>query len=100
MSDIKIFNMDDCTWVAAVNADDAWRAFAAFLGYDSVEEVRADNGDYTPGELTEADLDRLRFVDDMDDPTPETTRTFREQLAAMLSADPNQFPCFFATTEY
>ncbi len=104
MSTIKIFNMDDCTWVAAANLEDAWKAFAEFYGYDistpaGIEEARRDNQGYEPEELTDEDLERLQFVDDVGEPTPETTRTFREQLDAMKAGNPNQFPCFFATTE-
>lgn len=106
MKTIKIYNMDDCTWIAAENVEDAWRALAEFFGYGESEagvaEAKGDNQGFEPEELTDADLDRLRFVDDQDDPSPETTRTFREQLAAMMGADPDgdRFPCFFATTEY
>jgi hypothetical protein len=100
-TDIKIFNMDDCTWVAAKDVDDAWQGLASWMG-QSVEETRADyeDKDNPPQELTDADLDRLKFVDDMGESSSETTRTFREQLSVMMEADPDQFPCFFATTEY
>lgn len=97
---VKIFNMDDCTWIAARTLDDAWKGLADFFGYKSVEELRADYVDYTPTELIDEDLDRLCFVDDVDGPAPESGRTFREQLDAMIASNPNQFPCFFATTEY
>jgi hypothetical protein len=106
METIKIFNMDDCTWVAAANLDDAWRAFAEFYGYGTTEadiqRAREDSQGFEPEEVADAELDRMRFIDDQGDPSPETTRTFREQLAVMKGADPDgdRFPCFFATTEY
>ena len=100
---MKIFNMDDCTWVAAENLDDAWRAFAEFYGYDltpeGIEEARTDNQGIEPEELSDEALDRYRFFDDMDDPESSDSRTFREQLALMQQRG-DTFPCFFATTEY
>jgi hypothetical protein len=112
---IKVFNMDDCTWIAAANLEDAWRGFAEFMGYDTttphgVEEARKDNPGFEPEELTDADLDRLMFhhSHDLSDPCPSGDRgqedtdcpiSFRQQLERMKQAGAT-FPSFFATTEY
>lgn len=106
---MKIYNMDDCTWIAAADVDDAWRGFAEFMGYKgagAVEEARADHADYIPEELTDEQLDRLTFhAHDLSDGCPEGINpcpeacTFREQLAHM-ERQGESFPCFFATTEY
>jgi hypothetical protein len=110
---MKIFNMDDCTWVAAENIEDAKRALAEIHGYGDTEagvaSVRADFKDYEPEELSDEDLDRLKFhTHPLEDPCPSGDAgledancpvTFREQLESMKRAGAT-FPCFFATTEY
>jgi len=111
-TEVRIFNMDDCTWIAAANIDDAWRGFAEFYSYDistpaGVEEARSDNHGYEPEELTDADLDRLTFhahdlgdsCNGKDDEGRACPVSFREQLERM-KLEGVTFPCFFATTEY
>lgn len=108
MEAIKIYNMDDCTWIAAANLEDAWRGFADFLGY-GIEEVREDSQGFEPEELTDEDLDRLKYhlhdlgdycpSGDLGDENADCPVTFREQLERMKRKGA-AFPCFFATTEY
>jgi hypothetical protein len=103
MADIKIFAMNDCDWYAAATPEEAKRYMAENLSYESVEAMYADGViEGEPCELSDADLDRLKFKDlgedDSYDPDGEE-QTFRARLAEMVAAG-DEFPCFFASTEY
>jgi hypothetical protein len=110
---VKIFNMDDCTWVAADSLESAWQGFLQWLGYDvstpeGMAAARKDYEAYEPEELSDAALDRLKFhTHPLEDPCPsgdlgqedaDCPITFREQLERMKQSG-ETFPCFFATTE-
>ena len=103
MADIKIFRMNDCEWYAAETAEDALKAMADNLCFEVTPEgIAAMRKEYEVGEpieLTELYLDRLRFNRTNEDGETEETCTYREQLASMI-ADGEDFPCFFASTEY
>jgi hypothetical protein len=50
-------------------------------------------------ELTEQELDELMYVDeDENEQSTKVKRSFRDQLALMI-ANGDHFPCFFASTE-
>ena len=86
MYKLQIFKMNDYDWYAAESVEDALKAMEADRGEDYGEDA--------PVELSEADLDRLKYFDEDGIPV----RTFREQLAKMI-AEGEKFPCLFATTE-
>jgi hypothetical protein len=90
---MKIFQINDCDWWIGESLEACVQDYR-----DNVE----DDPDYTEDarELTEEELDRLKFTicDDDERPTGEK-RTFREQLAAEIAAG-GEFPRMFASTEY
>lgn len=91
---ITVWQMDDCEWwVGAGPADALAAAMRDFYGYTEDDKIE-------PTELTDADLDRLKFTDCDENERPTgTIRTFREQLAIELEAG-GSFPRMFASTEY
>jgi hypothetical protein len=91
---LKVFDMDDCTWYAALTVEDAKRQYAADMGEDSWDDFPEDY----PRELTNEEMARLKYVADPYD-KPDETEPFRDALAHML-AEGKEFPRFFATTEY
>lgn len=89
---MKIFKLNDCDWYAAKDMKSA------------IEQIMFDMSDTcefcvdsSAHELTDDEMDSLKFVDYTDSPT--TTRTFREQLVIMVERG-DEFPCLFATTEF
>lgn len=96
MSEIKIFQMNDCDWWAADSLESAIQDCMEQYGYTR-EQVEEDE----PRELTDEELDSLQYTDDPSDSEAET-RTFREQLKVMQQ-EPEKYtphPCLFASTEY
>lgn len=85
---MKIFQMSDVTewWIGP--SLEACRAEYDKLSGDPVDSEDAH-------ELSDADLDRLTFVDD----DGETKRTFREQLEREVAAG-GEFPRMFASTDF
>ena len=98
---IKIFNMNDVEWWAGENGEECMEAMKDFVGYaeDEIEEMI---GDGYPTELSDADLDRLTFVD-TDTIDPESgecvKRSFREELKRIIDKG-EEFPYPFASTEF
>jgi hypothetical protein len=98
MAEIKIFKLDDCTWWAGADLEsciaDAMREHD--LPRDEVADPDA-------RELSNEELDRLKFVDGHDpinaDGTPGATLSFRDALARHVTRG-DAFPRFFASTEY
>jgi hypothetical protein len=90
----RVFKMDDCDWWVAHTLAEAKASYQYETGVDdeSVEDAR---------ELTDEELDRLRFVDtdEAGHPVKETRCTFREELARRVSAGLSK-PELFACTEY
>ena len=88
---LKIFRMNDCDWMAAETLEQAKRGYLQTVwgGTGECDDEAFD----CPGEISEAQYDRLLFRDD-----DGTTRTFREQLQRMIERG-EKFPCFFASTE-
>ena len=72
---------------------DQEEAYLKETGLDAEEAFESD----VPEELSDADLDRLRFHHDPDDRSK--TISFREQLENMVKASMS-FPCFFGSTEF
>jgi hypothetical protein len=102
-NEIKIFQMNDCDWYAGATADDAIRGMAENLCFETTPEGIAEMcKEYTvePVELTAEDMERKMFVDLDEDGTPDTVeRSFRAQLDNMIASG-EEFPCFFASTEF
>jgi hypothetical protein len=88
MSDIKVFQINDCDWVAAQSMDEA-KSF--YLTQMNPDEDFSDSCELTP-----EDMDRVRFHDE---DKPDEVVSFRQQLDAMIAAG-EIFPQFFASTEY
>jgi hypothetical protein len=92
MSDeIKIFGMNDCDWVAARTIEEARDFYRTFVGKAAFEEYEEEGCE--PHE--EQRINNLPYTDD-EHPQPIT---FAEQLQRMIASG-EQFPAFFATTEY
>jgi hypothetical protein len=90
---IKVFAMNDCDWMAAATAEEASAAYSLFNHLDIPAEEMLE----FPRELTDKEMDKLRFVDT--EVQPEAHRTFREQLQHIIEAG-ETFPTFFASTEF
>jgi len=90
---MKVVQINDCDWWVGESLEACVKDYR-----DNVE----DSPDYTEDarELTEQELDTLKFsvCDDDERPTGEK-RTFREQLAVEI-AEGGKFPRMFASTEY
>lgn len=95
---MKIFNMNDCDWWAGENAEECLEGMKNFSGYGE-DEIKDMIEDGYPVALTEEEINRLKFVPDPYDSPNEGVRTFKEELRRMIDAK-EQFPCFFASTEY
>ncbi len=84
---VKIFRMDDCMWYAAESLE------AAVAGYEADHDCLPPDDD--ANEVSDADMDRLQFVDE----DGVTRRSFREELTRRVAAG-DVFPQIFASTEY
>ena len=93
---VKIFKLNDCDWYAAEDMESAIRQ----IMYDT-GNIREDCVDSSAHELTDDEMDRLRFIDDRenDEDAEDGSRSFREQLALMVERG-DSFPCPFASTEF
>lgn len=93
MTEMKIIQMNDCDWFIGESLESCVaEALKNFYDGDSiyVEDAR---------ELTDGELDTMKFSRWSDDGLDETTRTFRKQLAIEI-AKGGEFPRLFASTEY
>lgn len=90
----RVFRMDDCDWWVAHTLEDAKASYQHETGVDdeSIEDAR---------ELTDAELDKLHFVDTDEGgyPVKDSRCTFREELTRRVSAGLSK-PELFACTEY
>lgn len=89
MNKYRIYEMNDCDWWMATSAEEAKRDYLASI--DGDESCIDDSG---PRQLTNEQLDKLKFSDDLPE-TEDNTRTFREEMARR---EPRSQ--FFASTEY
>jgi hypothetical protein len=95
---IKVFQITEIEWFAAATEEDALKAYAEYAegcyGKDS-EEAREQLAEFGgPEELSEESMQAMRFTDE-----DGTVRSFREELDRRI-ADGDEFPAFFATSEY
>jgi hypothetical protein len=101
---IKVFEVNDCEWVAARDQLDAALGYAQTLGY-SLERVLndelIDRESGCPRELSLREMRHLRFHDEDDSDyglKSYKPRSFRQQLDRLIAAGA-KFPVYFATTE-
>jgi hypothetical protein len=99
-TNIKIYDMNDCDWCAAENAEGALIALAMQFGYSDVEKYVEDYPDAreTIRELSDEQMNRLILTYEDDNFEPQE-QTFAAGLQRMIS-EGKKFPAFFASTEY
>lgn len=93
---LRVFRLNDCDWWIARTLEEAKVSYQGECGPMDDEEAFDE-----PRELTDEELDRLKFHDrdDRDRVIRKTIRTFREELRQQIKADPTT-PRMFACTEY
>lgn len=90
---IYAFGMGGIDWVAAANKQDAIECMKSVCDCYDEEEVEI-------RELTDAEMDKLQFIEDIYAPKEEQVfKSFRQKLAERIAAG-DKFPDMFATTEY
>lgn len=110
---IRIFDVDGgITWIAAATAQEAVPCFAENLGYDTsnqggvlgMESFHTDHPEIWNDikELTPKQMKEFTFTrEEMDDPKrPNAAKISFEQRLNELIEDGQEFPVFFATSEY
>ena len=96
---MKIFQMNENDWVAAESLHSAIQGLAEVFG-NTVEEIKDEFLD-DPRVLSEQEMDKLMFVENMEeeeDPAKWIQRTFREELQLRISRN-EEFPQLFASME-
>ena len=88
MGKVHVFEMNDCDWIAAETLEQARGYYKGIVGEDE-EEAR---------QLTEEELGELVFVEG-DDRDEGRHISFLQHLEELVSQG-QQFPCYFASTEY
>lgn len=92
MNEIKIFRVNDYEWWAGESLESIRAAYKERTGIDP----DSDEGFDHPREIGELGMSKLVFFDD----GPElANQTFREYLDHLIACG-QEFPCFFAGTEY
>lgn len=89
---LKIFQMNDCDWLIGESLEACKAEYIRNYSDDP------DSIDEDAHELSDDELDTLKFSDRSEDDQEETTRTFREQLATEISKG-GLYPRMFASTE-
>jgi hypothetical protein len=89
---MKVFRVNDCEWYMAETLEQAVDLCAKDC------ELPADEAAHDPCEVSDADMQRLIFTDDMANPRGSDRRTFAEELARRVAAGAG--PGAFATTEF
>lgn len=89
---VKVFQLNDCDWVAAETLDEAtqWYRDRSGVDYETVDD---------PWELSDEDMDRLQFHETDDNDRFLEKISFRVALARRL-AEGWQAPFLFASTEH
>jgi hypothetical protein len=92
----RVFRMNDYEWWVARTLEEAKADYQQTVGPMPEDEAFDD-----PGELTDAELDRLKFIEDPEvPPTKWVRRTFREELERISKSEFDKKPGMFACTEY
>lgn len=96
---IKVFEMDECNWVAAATLEEAIDYYCAHV-VDGEDDLCA-NAKESARELTPEEMDRLKHLGDdahrREWPHADCP-SFADELKEMMTAG-DTFPCLFATTE-
>ncbi len=90
---VKVFQLNSCEWFAGYDLESVKREYLDQIGMDAPEDGTFEN----PHELSDAEMDTLKYKEDPSDSGGETI-TFREQLARVVASEPD-FPVYFAGTE-
>jgi hypothetical protein len=89
---LHVFRLNDFEWYLAPSLE---AAIAEWKEDTGLTDEELDD----PRQLSEEDLDRLKFCHTDEDESPIRTITFRERVAEMI-AEGTTGAAFFATTEY
>jgi hypothetical protein len=90
----RVYRLNDCDWWVARTLEEAKADFIQTVGSDWGNEFE------DAEELSEADMERLQFIDTDEDERPLGTKTsFRDELARRVAAGITA-PEQFASTEY
>lgn len=89
---IKIFRVNDYEWWAGESLDSIRAAYKERTGVDP----DSDEGFNTPREIGPEGMSKLVIFEDG---PKRTSETFREYLDHLIARG-QEFPCFFAGTEY
>lgn len=92
----RVYRLTDYEWWVARTLEEAKEDAAKQWGY-TVDEAEEDEMFCDPEELSDAEMERLKFREDMLDPL-SPVRTFREELDRMIAEGLSE-PGFFAGTE-
>ena len=88
---MEIFQMNDCDWVAAEDLESA----KAFYVREHSGGLPEDEAMEEPHQISDYEMGHNRFrLEDSDE-----LRTFRQELIRRIKAG-DEFPCFFASTEF
>ena len=93
----KVYEMNECDWWADYSMEDAKKNYLKFTGM-GLDDVKEDWEEGWPVELSEDDLDRIKYSPDPYEEPDAEKRTFREELDGRIKKD--EVPGFFATTEF
>lgn len=92
---IKVFACSDEEWVAACSAKSALRFYLGETGVD----FKYDMDSEMPVEVCDSEMDRLQFIEDVDEVEQGKKKPFKQKLTEMIR-DKVKFPCWFAVTDY
>ena len=90
---MKVFKLNDCEWWAGESLEEIKLVYLKETGVS--EEEAFDN----PHELSDEEMDYYKFMFDESDTPLREPVTFRQKLAEMIK-EGEEFPAFFASTEY
>ena len=89
---IKIFKMNESDWVAGENIKKCKKFLCNLV------ELPEDEVIDEPYELSKEEIEKLIFIEDINDKN-SVKRTFKEELELLIKKG-EEFPCFFAATEW
>jgi len=94
-SQMHVYQMNDCDWMAARHPAEALQAYAETLGYNTIEDLVRDG--MVDNEIVECSLD-TEMHEDLSDRDLGMT-TYRAVIEERLARG-NTDPFFIASTEY
>ena len=93
---IKIFRVNDYEWWAGIDIESIGAAYKEATGIDPADD---DEGFDNPYEVSEAGMSKLIHWGEGEPDGEQAKCTFAEMLQQMI-AQGQEFPCYFAGTEY